>query len=61
MPTRETPFVTFWRAHNTKLAAMGQPAATNSEAIQAFKVREETKEAWRYSQPPHQRNAGKNL
>ena len=46
MTTQETPFVTFWRAHNVKLAALGQPAATNSEAVQAFKVWAETKNAW---------------
>ena len=52
---RETLFTSFWRAHNARLAALGQPAATNGEAVQAFKV-------WElYAPPCHQRNTGKNL
>ena len=69
MPTTETPFLTFWRALDAELAALGEGPSSPIRARLAFRTLQSPKECasaaashgQEYTPPPHQHNAGKTF
>jgi hypothetical protein len=72
MPTKEGPFLTFWRAVNAELERLGEAPATAGEAYgygydwryaaASIRHRRANPEwATRYTPPAHQRGSGKTV